>query len=148
MTEPRFDWTTQSPNVLAEKYMEYRDARQSLTAQADECGRVLKEIGDAMLAHMQETGADSYRVPGVATVSRTTRTNVSCSDWDTFFNWLLDRANTYAAEGKDPTTVFSFLQKRLSSTEVKDFMDANDNVPPPATNVMPEYAVSVRINRK
>lgn len=143
-----FDWTTLSPKELAEHYLKFREAKSQYEEQVNYCKAVMEEIQAAILEYMQATGTESFRVDGVATVTRTTKTNVSCADWNTLFTWMLDRAEELRSQGSDPTQVFAFLQKRVSSTAVKEFMemDAN-NAPPPAVNVMPEYGVSVRISK-
>ncbi|ETD67178.1 hypothetical protein V757_11660 [Pelistega indica] len=142
MTEP-FDWSTCSPDTLAASYMQFRQAKSGFDAKSAECKQVMNEIEQAMLKHMQASGTSSFKVDGVATVTRTVRNNVSCADWSMFFSWLLDRAKTIADAGGDPTQIFSFLQKRVSSTEVEAFMQESDT-PPPFINVLPEYSLSVR----
>lgn len=143
-----YDWTQCSPKELAESYLSFRGAKAEFEAKAAECKQTMDAIEQAMLAHLNETNTDSFKVAGLATVTKTVKTNVSCADWPTFFNWLLARAESLKAQGKDPAQIFTFLQKRVSSTTIKEYMDeVDDHTPPPAVNVMPELGVSVRVSK-
>lgn len=141
------DYNNATPNELASTYMQLRDAKRVLNDKVKQIDEMMREVEQAMLSYMNANEVDSFKVAGVATVSRGVRNQYSCADWNVFLPWLLKQAESLAADGNDPTQVFSFFQKRVSSTEIADYMERHDGMPPPAINVMPEYTVSVRVSK-
>lgn len=139
-----FDWTTQSPEELAKAYIKSREVKAELNKRIDKLEEMQKAIQAAMLHHMNETGTTGFKVPGVASVSITSKQVFACADWVTFRNWAITQIDHARKTGGDPTEIFSFLQSRLSSTAIKDYMEVNDGVVPPAVNVLTEQTVSVR----
>lgn len=142
-----FDWTTQSPEELAKAYIKSREVKAELNKRIDKLEEMQKAIQAAMLKHMHDSGTSSFKVPGVASVSITNKQVFACADWTTFRKWVINEIDQARANGGDPTEVFSFLQSRLSSAAIKDYMDATEGTVPPAVNVLTEQAVTVRASK-
>jgi hypothetical protein len=66
------------------------------------------------------------------TVIRSLKLKPSAADWGAIWEWM--KANDAA----------DLLERRLKTTFIKEFMDANDGAIPPGINVHREYEVSVR----
>lgn len=56
----------------------------------------------------------------------------SAADWKVFYDWVKQN------------DAFDFLEKRITKGEVKKYMEANDDKPPPGVNVFREKVVRVR----
>ncbi len=71
----------------------------------------------------------------VGTLTRSVRTTYATNDWASLYKFIFEH------------NVPEFLHKRLSSTNIKEFLEANPGVHPPGLNALNEYTVSVRKNR-
>jgi len=85
-----------------------------------------------MLALLNSHGATSIKTEH-GTAYRSEKIKTSAADWTAVYDWIM----------ADPDR-FELLEKRLKSTFVKEFMEANEGKIPPGINVHREYEVSVR----
>lgn len=94
--------------------------------------RKLDTIETGFLKIMNDTGSDQLKVKDVGMCTRSERVLPSCRDWNALFDHVQESGN------------FDLLQKRLSSTAVKDFMETHDGNTPPGVTTTIERGVSVR----
>lgn len=123
------------PAEVISVMLELRDQRAQLKKEYEEKDRVLRkkyERGENwLLQHMQETGHEKFTAGG-ATVYTSMNTRTSIPDWNAFCDYVRE------------TGQVDLLQKRLSSTNLKELMKDNPTPPP---GVAVEEVVSVNIRR-
>lgn len=85
-----------------------------------------------MLALLNANGAKSITTDH-GLVYRTEKIKPSAADWNAVYAWINENPER-----------FELLEKRLKSTFVKEFMEANDGAIPPGINVHREFEVTVR----
>lgn len=91
-----------------------------------------KKLKALMLQTLNDNGAKSIATDA-GTAYRTEKIKPSAADWSAIHTWIME----------DPER-FELLERRLKSTFISDFMEANDGAIPPGINVHREYEVSVR----
>lgn len=125
----------QIADVLA-KYLELRDKKESITAnakaQTDSIEAQLRHIEAWLHERMQTLGTDQFKVQGVGTAFKKVTDFCSVADW----NSVLDFAKEHDA--------YHILTKGVSKTAVKEFMDQHDGIPPPGVNYGMKEEVMVR----
>lgn len=89
------------------------------------------KIDNFLLASLNAMNTDSMATPH-GTFYREESVKPSCQDWDIFYKWVA--AND----------AFDFLEKRLSRSQIKDYMLKHDGGMPPGTQCFREYVVRVR----
>jgi hypothetical protein len=72
----------------------------------------------------------------VGTLSRTIKTNYITNNWPALYAFIKEH------------DVPEFLHKRLSSTNIKDFLEANPDKCPAGLSPMNEYVISIRKNKE
>lgn len=124
-----------APADIIQAMLDLRDQRSALKKDFEEKDRVLRkkyERGENwLLRHMQETGHDKFSAGG-ATVYTSMNTRTSIPDWTAFCDYVRQ------------TGQVDLLQKRLSSTNLKELMKENPTPPP---GVAVEEVVTVNIRR-
>lgn len=125
---------TPTVDKIIEGYVLLRDQRSELSKEFTVKDNVLKEkqakIEAVLLAKMEAIGSDQFKsIHGTA--FRQMDTKVSQSDWGSFWPWL--------AKAKR----WDFMEKRLSSKAIKDYI-AEGNDAPPGVTTFNEYKVVVR----
>lgn len=123
-------------NDLVEAYMNVRNSRDQLKLQYEEQDRVYKnvltELGAALLNVCNSINADSIKTQH-GTVMRQMKERYTCSDWDSFYKFVLD------------TQAVHLLERRVHQGNMKTYIEENsDDGLPPGTSVMREYEISVR----
>lgn len=68
----------------------------------------------------------------IGTLSRTVRTTYATTDWPSLYKFIFEH------------NVPEFLHKRLSSTNIKEFLEQHPDLHPPGLNTMNEYTISIR----
>ena len=125
-----------SLDKLVQAYKAIGDARTVKRHQWEEEDQKLEagqlKIRAAILQIMNATGASSIRTDH-GTAIRSFKTKPSVADWSAVYAWIM----------ADPER-FELMEKRVKSTFVKEYMDANNGQPPPGINVYQEYEISVR----
>lgn len=120
---------------LIKKYLELRDARTALTAKFDEEDKTLREEMDTveqqLLSLCKETGTTGLRTE-VGTASRSVRTRYWASDWESIHKFVLKH------QAPD------LLERRISQTAMKAFLEANPDDYPPGLNADSKYVITVR----
>lgn len=126
-------------NVTAEKlvkaYIKMRDYRSELKAKYEDEDNTVKEQMDLVEAQLLEmcktTGADSIRTK-FGTASRSVQTRYWTGDWEAMYKFIL--------ENEMP----ELLERRISQTQMREFLKENPDKLPVGMNVDNRYAVSVR----
>lgn len=124
------------PADIIKAMLDLRDQRSQLKKAFEESDRVLRkkyERGENwLLQHMQETGHDKFSAGG-ATVYTSMNQRTSIPDWNAFCDYIRE------------TGQVDLLQKRISSTNLKELMK-DSPTPPPGVAV--EEVVSVNIRKQ
>jgi hypothetical protein len=80
---------------------------------------------------MKSMGVKSVQT-SFGTVSMVTKTRYNTQDWDSFKKFILEHE------------VVDLLEKRISQTNMANFLDENPGVLPPGLNASTEFDISVR----
>lgn len=116
-------------------HLKIRSARTALSKKFDDDDEVLeiqqKKLEAVLLNHLNATKTQTVRTES-GTFFRQEEIKPSCADWDAYYKWIAEN-NTF--EG---------LEKRVTKTFIKSFMDENDGALPPGISVHKEFVVRVR----
>jgi hypothetical protein len=120
---------------LVKAYIKMRDFRSQLKSQYEEQDGTIKEqmelVESQLLELCKTTGADSLRTK-FGTVSRTVQTRYWTGDWEAMYKFIM--------ENNAP----DLLERRISQTQMREFIKENPDAMPIGLNVDNRYAVSVR----
>jgi hypothetical protein len=124
---------------LVKIYTKIRDARKALSAKFDEEDSGLKIQLEAVATELKKrcmvAGQTGFKTEfGTVYISESMK--VSCGDWSMFGAWLKDQ---------DPLV---YLESRVKSTAVKDYMDSHNGELPPGITVFRESEARVRAPEK
>ena len=116
-------------------YIKMRDKRAELAKEYEaEDARIQEQMDmvEAELKNMcEEIGADSIKT-AYGTVYRSVKTQYQVNDWDNMYKFVM--------EHNIPQVLF----KRISTTNMKQFLDENPNLMPIGMNIDNRYTVTVR----
>ena len=122
-------------NAVVEHYIKLRDHRSMLDAEhkarVAEIDAQMTNAENFLLNHLNESGLDRVGV-GAGTVFVQVKTMPSFEDKEATIAYIKQSGNV------------ELLQSRLSSTAVKEFMDANNQQLPPGVKIMTERTVTIR----
>ena len=120
---------------LVKAYIAMRDKRAELSkeyANADKKIEEQMEMVEAELVKMcKDVGADSLRTE-YGNVYKTVKTSYETSDWDNMYKFVVEN------------NVPHILQRRISSLNMKQFLDENPTLMPIGMNVVNKYAVTIK----
>jgi len=120
---------------LAEVYIKIRDKRDELKAnfeaQYKELDEQLNMLSSEMLELCKENGANSIKTP-VGTIMRRVDTWFWTSDWDSFYDFVQEH------------NAFGLFEKRISQSNMKQFLDDNPDVLPKGLMSDSKYKIIVR----
>lgn len=120
---------------LVRAYVKMRDARSQLKAKYEEEDSSIKEQMDMVEAQLLEmcktTGADSLRTK-YGTVSRSVQTRYWTSDWEAMHKFIMQHSAP------------DLLERRISQTQMREFLKENPDEMPTGLNVDNRYTVTVR----
>mgnify|MGYP001308262182 CR=1 FL=1 len=122
---------------VVERMLHIRDARAALKAAyeaEDKALRTQYERGEAwLLNELHATGAQSMKFTAVgATIYETSTLRAGIADWPAFSRWVVDNDE------------LDMLQRRVSTTTLKSFMDQNENTPPPGVTTSSVRSINIR----
>lgn len=122
-------------DTLVKIYVKIRDAKAAakkvFEAEAEKLETKLAMIATELKARAQAQGVDGFKTEfGTVFLSETMKT--SCADWSAFGEFL---------KTHDP---LEYMEKRISSTAVKEYMKTNAGQLPPGVNVFREIEARVR----
>lgn len=120
---------------LASAYIKMRDKRKELLAQYEEQDKKIEAqmilVEEELLKLCKDIGADSIKTQA-GTVFRSVRTRYETSDWESMYNFILEH------------DIPQVLERRISTTNMKQFLDENPTLMPVGMNVNNRYTVTVR----
>ena len=120
---------------LVQVYVKMRDKRAALSAAFEaEDNRISAQMDlvEAELLKMcKSIGADSVRTP-FGNVYRTVRARYETSDWEHMYKFITEHE------------VPQLLERRISTTNMKQFLEENPALMPIGMNVNNKYTVTVR----
>lgn len=120
---------------LALAYIRMRDKKAELAKEFEAAEAKIQEQMDMVEAELtkmcQELGADSIKTPH-GTVFRSVKTQYQVNDWDNMYKFVLEH------------NVPQLLQRRVSTANMKQFLDENPNLMPIGMNIDNRYTVTVR----
>lgn len=87
--------------------------------------QAMEQVTVIMTAMLNQAGAASMNVPGVAEVKLVPKRTFGCSDWDAFFTWLVEQ------------NMPELLQKRIHEANMQHVVETHGggNFLPPGVNV-------------
>lgn len=109
------------------------DVRKDFDARDGELKAAQEKIEMYLLNYLNENGMASVKTDN-GTFYRQEEIKPSCQDWSAFYAWIKEN------------DAFDALEKRVTKTFVKSYMDDNDGTPPPGVSVYRENVVRVRRN--
>jgi hypothetical protein len=121
---------------VMQKRLDLRDQLSILKKEFDEKAKKLKSADEKLemwlLEQMNTIGTTTIKnAAGTAYIS--TQSKVSCSDWTTFWGWLLEKHR------------LDLLEKRIAVNAIKTFVQETGELPP-TLNLIPERVVNIRRN--
>ncbi len=139
MTTEATDEEVVTLDKLARVYIKMRDKLSELTREYETAEAAIKaqqaEVAAAMKDRLQALGAKSAATT-YGTVSLKTSTRYYFQDWEAAHRFIMDNDAPY------------LLEKRVSQTMMREFLENNPGVVPPGLNTMSELTVSVTKPRK
>lgn len=122
-------------NAVVEHYIALRDHKSKLDAEhkarVAEIDAQMTNAENFLLNHLNESGLDRVGV-SAGTVFAQVKTMPSFENKEATMEYIKQSGNV------------ELLQSRLSSTAVKEFMDANNQQLPPGVKIMTERTVTIR----
>lgn len=120
---------------LAEVYIKMRDKRKELLAEFEaQDSRIeaqMDMVAEELLKLCKDIGADSIKT-AAGTVFRSVRTRYETTDWESMYNFILEH------------DIPQVLERRISTTNMKQFLDENPTLMPVGMNINNKYTVTVR----
>jgi hypothetical protein len=120
---------------LVKAYIAMRDKRAELSKEYTNADRKIEqqmEMVEAELVKMcRDVGADSLRT-SFGNVYKTVKTSYETSDWDNMYKFVVEN------------NIPHVLQRRISSLNMKQFLEENPTLMPIGMNVVNKYAVMIK----
>ena len=120
---------------LASVYIKMRDKRKELLAEFEaQDSRIeaqMDMVAEELLKLCKDIGADSIKTQA-GTVFRSVRTRYETTDWESMYNFILEH------------DIPQVLERRISTTNMKQFLDENPTLMPVGMNINNKYTVTVR----
>jgi len=120
---------------LASAYIKMRDKRKELLAefeaQDSKIEAQMDMVAEELLKLCKDIGADSIKTQA-GTVFRSVRTRYETTDWESMYNFILEH------------DIPQVLERRISTTNMKQFLDENPTLMPVGMNINNKYTVTVR----
>ena len=124
-----------TPDKLAAIYIKMREAIQEKEEEIKSIKAQQEKVTQEMLALCEEQNIDSLRTPA-GTISRRVRTSYWPSDWDKMHDFIKEN------------DALHLLEKRVHTSNMKEYLEANPDVAPPGLQTNRKYTVSVLKPRK
>ena len=116
---------------LVRIYMKMRAALQELDAQIEAIKEQQQEVKNEIKDRMRALGTKSLKTD-FGTVSLMEKTRYYTQDWDSFKRFVIEQ------------DAVDLLEKRISQTNIRTFLEENPALVPPGLNSDTEFDVSVR----
>lgn len=120
-------------------YIKMRDKRAELLkeyeAQDAKISEQMTMVEDELRKLFDEVGLESIRTT-YGTVYRSVKTQYQVNDWDNMYKFVMEH------------NVPQLLQRRVSTTNMKQFLDENPTLMPIGMNIDNRYTVTVRRSKQ
>ena len=116
---------------LVRIYMKMRSAVQELDAQIEQIKAQQQEVKNEIKDRMRALGTKSMKTD-FGTVSLMEKTRYYTNDWDSFKKFVIEQ------------DAVDLLEKRISQTNIKVFLEENPSLIPPGLNSDTDFDISVR----
>jgi site-specific DNA-adenine methylase len=116
---------------LVRIYMKMRASVQELDAQIEAIKEQQQEVKNEIKDRMRTMGTKSMKTDS-GTVSLIEKTRYYTQDWDSFKRFVIEQ------------DALELLEKRISQTNMRTFLEENTALVPPGLNSDTEFDVSVR----
>ena len=120
---------------LVKAYIKIRDAKEKLVREHEEQLKGLTDqmevIEQELLELCKETGQDGGKTQ-FGTFTRTVKTRYWTSDWDSMYRFIKE------------FEVPELLERRISQSNIKEFLASNPGFHPEGLNTDSRYAITVR----
>lgn len=120
---------------LVSVYVTIRDRKREIEAQVAEQIKELDEelsiISAALLDACKDIGADSIRTKS-GTVIRSVKSKYWTNDWESMWAFIRDN------------NAMELLEKRIHQTNMKQFLEENQDKHPAGLNIDSEFTITVR----
>lgn len=120
---------------LASAYIKMRDKRKEILAAYEEQDKKIEAqmilVEEELLKLCKTIGADSIKTQA-GTVFRAVRTRYETTDWEHMYDFIQEH------------NIPQVLERRISTTNMKQFLDENPTLMPIGMNVNNRYTVTVR----
>ena len=120
---------------MTSAYIKIRAERSALSAkfkaEDDKLVRQQDVLKRALLDYCENHGLESVRT-SAGLFFRSSKTKYWTSDWEAMHKFIMEH------------NVPEFLDKRLNTTNIKQFLEENPNKVPDGLNIDKEYVISVR----
>lgn len=127
-----------SVDKLVRAYIKMREKREELTRTYDteyeSISEKMRLVKNALLDQMRSANVESIRTTE-GLVYRTMSKKYWTSDWDNFYNFIMEH------------NIPQVLEKRVHQTNLKEFLESNPDLLPPGLNVDSEYSVTIQRRR-
>ena len=120
---------------LVRMYMRMRAAVQDLDAQIEKIKAQQQEVKNEIKDRMMDLGTKAMKTE-FGTVSLVEKTRFYTQDWESFKKFVVEN------------DAVDLLEKRISQSNMKTFLEDNPSLVPPGLNSMSEFDVSVRKQAK
>ena len=132
MTE---ETTTIPADKLVRVYIKMRDAKAKLTKEYDEAVLKIEEQMDVVQSELLKickvTGQDGGKTE-FGSFTRSVRTRYDTTDWTAMHAFIKEH------------DALDLMERRVSQTNMKNFLTENPNLIPEGLNVFSKYAITVR----
>lgn len=122
-------------NQLVKAYRRIRDAIKEAEAEHEEkldsMQADLDKVGAELLKFCNDKDLDSIRTPA-GTVSRRVQTRYWTTDWEEMHKFILDNEVPYV------------LEKRINNNALRQYLEDNPDIFPPALQVDRKFVIQVR----
>jgi hypothetical protein len=120
---------------LASVYIKMRDKRSELQKEFDAKDKAIEEqmeiVAEELLKLCKSIGADSIKT-SAGLVFRSVKTSYETTDWENMYAFIKEH------------DIPQVLQRRISPTNMKQFLDENPTLMPIGLNINNKYTVTVR----
>ena len=125
----------QNADRLTQAYIKMRDKRAELLKEYEAADSKIEQqmllVEEELRKMCEQLNADSIKTQH-GTVFRSIKTRYEATDWDSMYKFIMEN------------NVPQVLERRISTTNMKQFLDDNPKLMPVGMNVNNRYTVTVR----
>jgi hypothetical protein len=119
---------------LMQTEINLRDAIAELENQSKDLKAKREKVQDALNDMCRQMNVDGLKT-SVGTLTRSIRTTYDTTDWPSMYQFLIEN------------NALELLHKRISQTNMKEFIEQNPDLLPPGIRQTNKYEIRIRRNR-